>query len=332
MFLIRAILVIFSFLCFLPAIAAGDTLQEVRKRGFLNCGVSLGLPGFSSQSGNGDWQGLDVDFCKAVSLAVLGDAKAVRFIPLSAKNRFSALSSKRIDILSRNTTWTMGRQANKDIDFVGVIYLDSQGFMTKRNSGLTDIRLLHNQNICILGHTTTYDNAFDYFGSTQINVKLLEFETHKAALKAYLADECVAYTADVSALAAQRAQAPNPEDHVFLQKAISKEPLSPAVRSDDLKWRKIVQSTLFLLINAEEAGWTSARVRSSKELRPMQVPTNISKNLNLEVGWAEKVIAGIGNYGEIFDRNLGETSSLKLDRSVNKLWTMGGLLYAPALR
>jgi general L-amino acid transport system substrate-binding protein len=317
-----------------PALA--NTLATVKERGHLRCGVSQGLAGFSSPAAGG-WSGIDVDFCRAVAAAVLGDAKRVRFTPLSAKERFTALQSGEIDLLSRNTTWTATRDTQLGFHFAGVIYYDGQGFMVRRDLGVSSVKELDGAAVCANAGTTTELNAADYFRTHGMQYTPIVFEKSDEVVAAYEAGRCDVYTTDVSGLYAQRLKLKDADQHIILPEVISKEPLGPLVRQGDDGWFNIVKWTLFALIEAEELGVSSENVQKQKKSanpairRLLNVDGNIGANIGLPAGWVAEVIGQLGNYGEIYQRNLGEPP-LSIPRGQNALWTEGGLMYAPPFR
>ncbi len=325
-----------ALLAALPA--AAGTLDDVRARGRLVCGVSEGLPGFSDKDAAGAWHGFDVDFCRAVAAAALGDADKVDYVPLSANDRFDALAAGKIDLLSRNTTWTMSRELGLGIAFAGVSYYDGQGFLAPASFGFTSALQLQGARICVITGTTTEDNASAFFAARHIAVSFMRFDTRPAARAAYAAQSCDVFTADRSALAAERSLLASPDDHVILPDVISKEPLGPATRAGDTAWTSLVRWTLFGVINAEERGLTAAALadgapdmKAAHDAaaalgRPAAAP------LHLADDWLATVVARVGNYGEIFERNLGEDSPLAIKRGINALWTNGGILYAPPMQ
>lgn len=312
--------------------AAAGTLASVKESGTLRCGVSEGLAGFSSQGTDQEWHGFDVDYCRALAAAIFGDGKKVSFVSLTAADRFEALKSGKIDVLSRNTTWTLGRDIESELEFVAVNYYDGQGFMVGVDRGLSSALQLNEAKICILGGTTSVDNAKTYFTRNELNVEIVEFARRDEALEAYKKGECTAYSADRSALASQRTQLPDPEAHILLPEVISKEPLGPAVRQDDPAWTELSRWVLFLLVNAEEEGWTQAGSGTPPETFAGSALKNAGAKLGLSESWANETIRAVGNYGEIFERNIGAGSPLKLERGLNALWTQGGILYAPPMR
>lgn len=316
----------------LTGTAAAGTLEDVRERDRLICGVSEGLPGFSNQDGSGAWQGFDVDFCKAVAAAVLGSADKIDYVGLSAEARFEALRTSKIDLLSRNSTWTMSRDTGLGIDFAGVSYFDGQGFLIQALYGMTSSLELEGAKICVVSGTTSEENAASYFAAQGMTVSFVRFPKRAAARQAYAARECDAYTADRSALAAERSLLPAPDDHVILRDVISKEPLGPVIRDDDPQWSDLVRWTLYGLINAEERELTAASVIGADNQAAITLGAAAADPLKLANDWLVSVISSVGNYGEIFDRNLGEDTPLALRRGFNAQWTRGGLLYAPPMQ
>ena len=341
--MLRSALNLLLGIAFLAATAssasAQKTLQAARDRGHLLCGVSQGLAGFSNPDGKGNWSGIDVDFCKAVAAAALGDAGKVKFLPLSGKERFTALQSGEVDVLSRNTTWTLSRDAGLGMNFAGVIYYDGQGFMVRRKLGVKSAKELNGATACANAGTTTELNVADFFRANGMKYQLVTFEKSDDAFAAYVKGRCDVYTTDQSGLYAQRIRLENPDEHVILPEIISKEPLGPAVRHGDDAWFEVVKWTLFALINAEELGVTAAnadwqRVESKNpEIRRLLGSEgDAGKSLGLDAEWALRAIKAAGNYGEMFERNLGSGSPLKIARNVNALWSKGGILYAPPVR
>jgi len=322
----------------LPALA-GKTLDAIRQRGTVTCGVSTGLAGFSAADSRGNWSGLDVDVCKAVAAAVLGDARKVKWTPVSSQQRFTALQSGEVDLLSRNTTWTLSRDAALGLSFTSIVFYDGQGFMVTRKSGIASAQQLKNAEICVQSGTTTEKNLNDYFAARKIKVKPVVFESFEASLKAFFSGRCQAYTTDASSLAAilQR-EAHNPGDYQILPELISKEPMAPVVRRGDDEWFAIVKWVVNALIAAEEEGVTQANVEQQKSSanpavqRLLGTSEDTGKLLGLDRQWAYRAVKAVGNYGEIFERNLGSGSSLKLARGANRLWSQGGLIYAPPIR
>ncbi len=318
--------------------AQAGTLDDVKKKGFIQCGVSQGLPGFSAPDDKGNWKGLDVDFCRAVAAAVFGDPNKVKFTPLSAKERFTALRSGEVDILSRNTTWTMQRDVELGLNFAGVLYYDGQGFMVRKSLGVTSALQLNGAEVCTNTGTTTELNVADFFRSHKMDYKVVAFEKADEVVKAYDEGRCDVYTTDRSGLAAMRLKMKNPDEHVVLPEIISKEPLGPVVRHGDDQWFDIVKWTLFALINAEELGVTSQNVDEMKKStdpairRLLGVEGKFGETLGLTNEWAYNAIKHVGNYGEIYDRNVGPKTPLGLARGLNALWNKGGIMYAPPIR
>ena len=318
---------------------AGKTLDQVRQRAQLACGVSTGVIGFSAADSQGRWNGMDVDICRAIAAAVLNDAGKVKYVPLNAQQRFTALQSGEIDLLSRNTTWTLTRDASLGLHFTAVTYYDGQGFLVPKKLKITSAKQLKNAEICVQSGTTTEKNLGDWFKAQGIKVKPVVFEKFEASIKAFFSGRCQAYTTDASALAFIRSkEAPNPDDYVVLPELISKEPLGPVVRRGDDEWFAIVKWVIFALIEAEEYGITQANLEQMKASpdpaiqRLLGGAEDSGKLLGLERDWAARAVKAVGNYGEIFQRNVGKDSPLKLPRGANALWNKGGLLYAPPVR
>ncbi|HYX35568.1 MAG TPA: amino acid ABC transporter substrate-binding protein [Oligoflexus sp.] len=315
-----------------------DTLDEVRKRGFLKCGVSQGLAGFSSPDKAGQWRGIDVDFCRGVAAATLGDANKVKYTSLSAKERFTALQSGEIDLLSRNTSWTIVRDSSLAVDFPGVLYYDGQGFMAPKKLNLKGLKELNGATVCVNLGTTTELNLADYFRSQKMTYKLVAFEKNDEVVAAYDAGRCDVMSSDQSGLYADRTRMKKPEDHVILPEIISKEPLGPGVRHGDNRWADIVRWTLYAMIEAEELKLTAATIEQQKAntnpavRRLMGLEGDIGKNLGLKPDWALQVIKQVGSYQEIFERNLGKDTPLKIARGQNALWRDGGLQYSMPFR
>lgn len=319
--------------------ANAATIDEVKSRGALNCGVSQGLAGFSTVNDKGAWTGLDVDFCRALAAAIFRDPSKVNFVPLSSKQRFTALQSGEVDVLSRNSTWTMQNDTALGVNFQGVIYYDGQGFMVPKKLDVQSALELSGADICVNTGTTTELNIADYFRSRGMPYQLVAFEKSDEALKAYEAERCDVYSTDASGLAAQRVKLARADDHLILPDTISKEPLAPAVRDGDPRWANLVRWTLFALINAEEMEVTredveklAASSNSPSVRRLLGKEGDFGSAMGVGADWAFQAIKAVGNYGEIFSRNLGEESALKLDRGLNKLWSKGGILYAPPIR
>jgi len=316
--------------------AAQSTLDAVKAKGYVQCGVNTGLAGFSQPDSTGVWKGVDVDLCRAVAAAVFGDATKVRYTPLTAQQRFTALQSGEIDILSRNTTWTATRDTSLGLNFAGVIYYDGQGFMVPKKLNIKSAKQLSGATVCVQPGTTTELNLADYFRANGMTFKPVVIEKLEEVVNAYLAGRCDVYTTDVSGLVAVRAsRAQNPADHVILPEVISKEPLGPVVRHGDDKWFDVVKWTLFAMLNAEELGLTSQNIDQNTASRNPAIQRfvgetgDVGKMLGLDNRWAYNVIKQVGNYGQVFDANL---KPLGFDRGINNLWLKGGLMYAPPIR
>jgi general L-amino acid transport system substrate-binding protein len=318
--------------------AIGGTLETIKERGVLICGVSQGIVGFSITDDKGVWSGFDVDFCRAVAAATLGDATKVRFVGLSAADRFEALKSKQIDLLSRNSTWTMGRETDLPLLFAGVNYYDGQGFLVPKSRHVDNAMDLNNSRVCVQTGTTSEPNAVDFFTTNHVNTETVELKTIEEVEQAYQSGRCDVLTTDVSQLFAIRTTMPKPDDHVILPDVISKEPLGPVVRQDDVTWFNIVKWVNFALIDAEELGVGSATVSealTSKKpeiMRLVGAEGDFGKALGLSPTWAVDAVKASGNYGEIYERNVGAKSKLGIPRGLNGLWSNGGLLYAPPIR
>lgn len=321
----------------LPA-HAGKTLDTIKSRGQLVCGVNVALAGFSAADSNGNWSGMDVDYCKALAAAVLGDASKVKWVPLNAQQRFTALQSGEVDILSRNTTWTLTRDASLGANFVGVMYYDGQGFMVDKKLKVTSAKQLDNATVCVQSGTTTEKNLTDYARANNLKIKPLVFEKNEAATGAYHSGRCQAYTTDASGLAAERVASKVPDDNIILPEIISKEPLGPLVRRGDDEFFAISKWVLNALVEGEEYGLTQANLDEKKTStdpniqRILGTSEDMGALLGLDKEWAYRAIKATGNYGEIFERNVGKGSPLKLERGLNNLWNKGGILYAPPIR
>jgi general L-amino acid transport system substrate-binding protein len=324
----------------LAAGAAGAaTLDDVKARGKLNCGVTTGLAGFAAPNANGEWEGFDVAVCRAVAAAVLGDKNAVEFVPTTGKTRFTALASGEIDFLARNTTWTFSRDTDLKFDFVGVNYYDGQGFMVPKALGVSSAKDLDGATVCIQTGTTTELNLADFFRKNNISYEPVPVETNAEGQQQYLAGACDTYTTDASGLAATRATFENPDEHVLLPEIISKEPLGPLVRHGDNDWGDITRWVLNALIAAEELGITSANIEemtgntnNPEVARLLGTEGTLGEMIGLDADWAKRAIMAEGNYGEIFAKNIGEETPIGLARGLNAQWTDGGLLYAPPFR
>jgi general L-amino acid transport system substrate-binding protein len=321
-----------------PALA-GPTLDAVKAHGYVTCAVNTGLAGFSMADQQGHYSGLDVDVCRAVAAAVFGDATKTKFVPATADQRFALLQTGEVDVLTRNTTWTLDREADLGINFAPVNYYDGQGFMVAKKSGVTSAKQLDGATICVQPGTTTELNLADYFRSNHMNLKPLVIEKLDEVENAFFSGRCDAYTTDRSGLAATRAgKAPNPDDYVILPEVISKEPLAPAVRHGDDEWFDIVKWCVFGMVDAEEKGITSKNVddmlqsQDPEIQRMLGVTPGMGKALHVDEKWLYNIVKQVGNYGESFDRNVGEHSPLKLARGLNQLWTKGGIMYGMPIR
>ena len=318
--------------------ASAQTLDRVKQRGQLSCGVNVGLAGFSAPDDKGNWTGLDVEYCRAIAAAVLGDATKVRFVPTTAKERFTALQSGEIDVLSRNTTWTLGRDSSLGLSFAGTNYYDGQGLMVKKALKVKSAKELDGATVCVQTGTTTELNLADYFRVNKMAYKPVVFEKADEILQAYQAGRCDVYTTDASGLYAQRLQMQVPDDHIVLPEIISKEPLGPSVRQGDSQWFTIVKWVHFALLNAEEAGITKVNVdqmlnSTNPDIRRiLGKEGEFGKGIGLNGDWAYQIVKQVGNYGEIFDKTVGAGSRINIARGQNNLWTKGGLQYAPPIR
>ena len=337
--LVTAAVTVLSALLAMPA-HAGKTLDGIKARGQVVCGVNTGLAGFAAADSAGKWSGLDVDVCRAVAAAVLSDSEKVKYVPLNAQQRFAALQSGEVDVLPRNTTFTMSRDASLGLSITVPNYYDGQGFMVTVKSKIKSAKQLKGQTVCVQSGTTTEKNLTDYSKSMNLNMKSVVFETQEATNKAYFAGRCQAYTTDASGLASIRnKEATKPDDHLILPELISKEPLGPSVRRGDDEFTSIVKWVVFALIEAEEYGITQANVDQLKAdskdpviQRILGTSEDTGKLLGLDKDWAYRAIKATGNYGEIFERNVGPKSALMLPRGANNLWNKGGFLYAPPVR
>jgi general L-amino acid transport system substrate-binding protein len=319
----------------LPA-QAQTTLSAVKSKGFVQCGVNTGLAGFSQPDSKGEWKGLDVDTCRAVAAAVFGDANKVRYTPLTAQQRFTALQSGEIDILARNTTWTLSRDTSLGLNFAGVSYYDGQGFMVPKKLNVKSAKQLAGATICVQPGTTTELNLADYFRSNSMTFKPVVIEKLEEVTNAYFSGRCDVFTTDVSGLVSVRkSRAKTPTDHVILPEVISKEPLGPVVRHGDDQWFDIVKWSLFAMVEAEEQGLSSSNIdqmagsKNPSVQRFVGASGDLGKMLGLDARWSYNIVKQVGNYGESFDRNL---KPLGFDRGINALWTKGGLMYAPPMR
>ena len=339
--LVRVLLasaLVLSVLVYGVVAAQSATLDQVRARGHLVCGVNTGLAGFSAPDDRGRWTGIDIDFCRAVAAALFKDGNRVRFVPLNAKERFTALQSGEVDVLSRNTTWTMSRDTSLGLNFTGVIYYDGQAFMARRALGLKSAAELAGASICVQSGTTNELNLSDFFATRGLSYRPVVFERLVEVLGAYISGRCDAFTTDSSQLISERTRLPDPDTHEMLPDLISKEPLGPVVRQGDAGWSNIVRWTLFALINAEELGITQGNVEemrtsSNPEIRRiLGTDGEFGRGIGLDNDWVVSIIKTVGNYGETFERNLGQGSPLKIARGRNALWKDGGLMYAPPIR
>ena len=317
---------------------AGKTLGQIKQRGQIVCGVNTGLAGFSAADSSGHWSGLDVDHCRAVAAAVLSDATKVKYVPLTAQQRFTALQSGEVDVLARNTTNTLNRDGSLGLHFIGANYYDGQGFMVKKGK-ITSAKQLKGATVCVQSGTTTEKNLTDFSRANKLNLKPVVFEKVEAATGAYFAGRCQAYTTDASGLASVRAkEAKNPAEHVILADLISKEPLGPMVRRGDDEWFAINKWVLAGLVEAEEYGITQANVDQMKSSENPQIgrllgaTEDLGKHLGLDKGWLARAIKTTGNYGEMFERNVGPKTAINLPRGLNNQWNKGGLMYAAPLR
>ena len=319
--------------------AEGETLAQVKSRGVLNCGVNTGLVGFAAPDANGNWSGFDIAICKAVAAAVLGDATKVKYIPTTGQTRFTALSSGEVDVLARNSTWTFQRDTDLKLDFAGVNYYDGQGFMVRKDLGVSSAKELDGATICIQTGTSTELNLADWFRANNMTYQPVNIDSNAEGEQQYMAGACDAYTTDASGLAATRAAFADPDNHIILPEIISKEPLGPALRHGDNNWGDIVRWVLYALISGEEYGVTSANIEELSKSstnpdvqRMLGATDDYGAMLGLDKEWAKRAIAASGNYGEIFAANIGEQTPIGLARGLNALWTQGGLMYAMPFR
>lgn len=336
---IAMLLTCVAFTALIASEVNAGTLETVKSRGKLLCGVNEGLPGFSMSDADGEWSGIDVDLCRAIAAAAIGDANAVTFIPLTARDRFPALRAGEVDVLVRNTTWTLARDSQLAVDFVGVNYYDGQAFMTRIANGFASVKDLDHTRICVTRNTTTELNLTDYFRTHDMSFEPVTFVRSQEMFPAYDAGLCDVLTADQSSLSANRPKLAKAEDHVILPEVISKEPLGPAVKHGDDHWSDVVRWTLYAMIAAEEYGVSSKNVErvrktsSRAEIRRLLgVEEDLGEMLGLPADWAYQILIQVGNYGESFERNLGADSAIKLPRGMNALWIDGGLMYAMPFR
>lgn len=326
--------------------ASAGTLDDVKKKGFLQCGVSQGLIGFSQPDEQNNWTGIDVDFCRAVASAIFNDPSKVKFTPLNAKERFTALQSGEIDVLSRNSTWTMSRDTSLGLKFAGVMYYDGQGFLVNKTKypEITSATQLSGAAVCTQTGTTTELNLADYFKANNMEYKVVAFEKNEEVLAAYQDGRCDVFTTDQSGLYAEKLKFANPDDHIVLPEVISKEPLGPLVRQGDDGWFNVVKWTYFALLDAEELGVDSKNVdqmasSTNPEVQRLLGVKNadgtaagFGTGIGLDEEWVVHILKGVGNYGEVFERNVGVNTPLKIARGLNALWTKGGLQYSPPIR
>ena len=333
----------FILLCFttffcLSNAYGGKTLSQVKKRGHLLCGVTQGTPGFSTPDSRGSWRGFDVDVCRAVSAAIFGNPDKIKYVPLSAQTRFTALQSGEVDLLSRITTWTLGRDTAQGMNFAPTTFYDGQGFMVRKKDGIKRAKGLRGASVCTQQGTTTELNLADYFRKNRIKFKAVVFENNEEMVKAFASGRCDAMTADRSSLVSFRSKFKKPQNYALLPDVISKEPLSPSVRHGDDQWFDVVKWSIYALIQGEEFGISSKNVdkilksKNPEIKRFLGATPGMGKNLGLNEKWAYNILKHVGNYGEIFDNNVGKNSPLKLARGINALWNQGGLLYAPPVR
>jgi general L-amino acid transport system substrate-binding protein len=335
---VRVIFAVASALLICSGAAQAQTLKKVRERGALICGVTQGLPGFSNPDDKGNWTGFDVDFCRAMAAAIFSDASKVKFSPLSAKDRFTALQSGEIDVLARVTSWTLSRDTALGFNFAAVTYYDGQGFLIRKASKVNSALELNGASICTQTGTTSELNISDFFRTHKIKYELVAFATADEVVKAYDTGRCDVFSTDLSQLYAERLKLTNPNDHMILPEIISKEPLAPVVRHGDDQWLDIARWTHFAMVNAEELGVSSKNIAETMKserpdvMRLVGTEGSFGEQLGLSKGWAEHIVRLVGNYGEVYERNLGSGSRLAIARGVNNLWNKGGLQYAPPIR
>jgi general L-amino acid transport system substrate-binding protein len=332
----KTIAAVVAGLAFAGAVQAQSTLDAVKAKGFVQCGVNTGLAGFSQPDSKGVWKGIDVDLCRAVAASVFGDASKVRYTPLTAQQRFTALQSGEVDLLARNTTWTITRDTSLGLNFVGVNFYDGQGFMVPRKLNVKSAKQLNGATICVQPGTTTELNLADYFRANRMTFKPVVIEKLEEVTNAYFSGRCDVFTTDVSGLVSVRgSRAPKPDEHVILPEVISKEPLGPAVRHGDDRWFDVVKWSLYAMIEAEEMGLTSKTIDQALASKDPAVQRfvgasgDVGKMLALDNRWAFNIVKQVGNYGESFEANL---TPLGFERGINALWTKGGLMYAPPIR
>ena len=337
---LRIILIILTLVTFVAGNQAlATTLEDVKAKGFLTCGISEGVPGFSIPDSSGRWVGFDVDMARAVAAAVLGDGDKVKFVPLASKQKIVAVSSGQVDLTSRTTTWTMKRDAKQGVDFTTIVFYDGQGFMVPKKTGVTSAKQLNGATVCVTAGTTTELNLADFARANGLKIEALVFDGKKEAFGAYTSGRCDSFTTDFSQLASFRTTVADPDSHLILPEIISKEPLAPLVRHGDNQWKDIVTWVIIGLIEAEENGITAANVMSIKKnsknpvvQRMLGVTGDVGSFLGLDNDWLVRAIQTVGNYGEIYDRNFGPETKLNIPRGLNKQWKEGGLLYAMPIR
>jgi len=327
-----------TVLAFVTQAVRAETLATIKSRGELICGTNGTLAGFGLPDPQGSWTGFDVDFCRAIAAAIFNDPTKVKFVPLTAKDRFTALQSGEIDVLSRNTTWTLSRDTSLGLDFAAITYYDGQGFMVRKALKVSSALELNDASVCVQQGTTSELNLADYFRSNHMGLKTVTFATGEEALKAFESGRCDSYTTDSSGLYGERQQLSEPSQYIVLPEIISKEPLSPAVRQGDAQWTDIVRWTHFVMLDAEELGVNKANVDDKlksddpETRRLLGAEGQYGEALGLTNDWAYRIIKHVGNYGEVFERNVGQGSPLKIVRGLNALWTKGGLQYGPPIR
>jgi general L-amino acid transport system substrate-binding protein len=318
--------------------ASAQTLNNVKQKGFLQCGANTGLAGFGQPDAQGNWTGLDVDYCRAIAAAIFNDPTKVKFVPLSAKDRFTAVQSGEVDVLVRNTTWTISRDTSLGLNFGAINYYDGQGFLVRKSLKIASALELNGASVCVQQGTTTELNLADYFRANKLELKSVTFATSDETIKAYEAGRCDAFTTDASGLYAERLRLAKADEHMVLPEIISKEPLGSTVRHGDDQWRDIVQWTHFAMLTAEELGVTKANVDTMMKSenpdvkRLLGTEGKFGEPMGLTNDWAYRIIKHVGNYGEVFERTVGGGSPLKISRGQNALWTKGGLQYAPPIR
>ena len=318
--------------------ANAQVLKAVKDRGALNCGVSEGLYGFSARDSSGNWSGFDVDLCRAIAAAIFNDASKVNYVPLDAGHRFEALQSGSIDVLSRNTTWTMSREVELGLSFAATNYYDGQGFLVRRAMNKETALDLDGAKVCVQTGTTTELNLADYFGTNKMKYEVMASATLESAVKGYDSGQCNVLTADVSALFGIRLLLSRPDEHIILPDVVSKEPLGPVVRQDDMRWFSIVKWVYFAMVNAEELGVTSKNIDEALKSEKPDVKRLVGtegdygERMGLTKDWAVRVVRLVGNYGEVYERTVGVGSALGIPRGINQLWSKGGILYAPPIR